>query len=214
MDGLCSFRPSEATRGRGGDGRRGNTGRRAAQRVWAATATAPAPPPGSSWCAARGFPPASRTPAGRSSATACACRCVERQQRALERRQPIERHAREVVVLEMIVGVEEREVPEPVAAHQRAPLRRVGGIDVVVLAEPVQRERDRKDEEDGDDARRTPRRPPKTHQISASADRWNPIDSQRSQRDACAAAPQDTWTSPGARRGSRSGTAPACSTAA
>ena len=54
-------------------------------------------------------------------------------------------------MLEVIIRVEEREVPEPVALHQRAPLRRVGGIDVVVLAEPVQRERDRKDEEYGDD---------------------------------------------------------------
>ena len=73
---------------------------------------------------------------------------VERRERPLQRRQPVERHAGEVVVLEMVVRVEECEVPEPVAAHQRAPLRRIGGVDVVVLAEAVQRERDREDEED------------------------------------------------------------------
>src|SRR5262249_9419367 len=56
-------------------------------------------------------------------APAHAMTLVERRQIALERRQPVERHAGEVVVLEVIVGVEEREIPEPAAAHQRAPLR-------------------------------------------------------------------------------------------
>ena len=73
---------------------------------------------------------------------------VERRQRPLQRRQPVERHAGKVVVLEMVVRVEEREVPEPVAAHQRAPLGRVRWIDVVVLAEAVQGERNRENEED------------------------------------------------------------------
>src|SRR5689334_1903451 len=59
---------------------------------------------------------------------------VERRQFALQRREPIEGDTREIVVLEMIVGIEKRKVPEPVAAHQRAPLGGIGGIDVVVLA--------------------------------------------------------------------------------
>src|SRR4030095_8489413 len=50
------------------------------------------------------------------------------------------------------VGVQEHEVPEPVATHERAPLRGVRGIDVVMLAETIQRERDGEDEEDRDDA--------------------------------------------------------------
>ena len=73
---------------------------------------------------------------------------VERRERALQRRQPVERHAGEIVMLEVIVGVQEREVPKPVAAHQRAPFRGVVGIDVVVLPQTVQREGDREDEED------------------------------------------------------------------
>src|SRR5262249_47523413 len=44
---------------------------------------------------------------------------VERQQRALQRGQPVEGHAGEVVVLEVVVRIEEREVPEPVAADER-----------------------------------------------------------------------------------------------
>ena len=78
---------------------------------------------------------------------------VEGRERTLQLVQPVERHAGVVVVLEVVVRVEEREIPEPMAAHQRAPLGRVGGIDVVVLAEAVERERDREDEEDRDDAR-------------------------------------------------------------
>ena len=78
---------------------------------------------------------------------------VERLQRALQRRQPVERHAGEIVMLEMVVGIQEREIPEPVAAHQRAPFRRIVRIDVVVLPETVQRERDRKHEEHRDDIR-------------------------------------------------------------
>src|SRR5262245_35148794 len=54
---------------------------------------------------------------------------VEGHERPLQLRQAIERHAGKVVMLEVIVGVEEHEVPEPVASHERAPLRRVGGID-------------------------------------------------------------------------------------
>ena len=57
------------------------------------------------------------------------------------------------MMLEVEVRIQEREVPEPVPAHQRAPLRRVAGIDVVVLAEAVEREGDREDEEDRNDAR-------------------------------------------------------------
>ena len=52
---------------------------------------------------------------------------VEGHQRALQRGEPVERHAGEVVVLQVIVRVQEREIPEPVAAQQRAPLRRVVG---------------------------------------------------------------------------------------
>ncbi len=76
---------------------------------------------------------------------------VERRERALQRRQPVERHAGEIVMLEMVVGVQKRKIPEPVPAHQRAPFRGVVGIDVVVLAEAIQRKRDRKHEEHGDD---------------------------------------------------------------
>ena len=100
-----------------------------------------------SWCAARGSRRASRRAGPSRSASACGG-VVERPERALQRRQAVERHAGEIVVLEVIVRVEEREIPEPVAAHQRAPLRGIGRIDVVVLAEPVQREGDREDEED------------------------------------------------------------------
>src|SRR5262245_55793912 len=57
---------------------------------------------------------------------------VERDQRALELGQTVEGNARKVVVLEVVVRVQEDEVPEPVAAHQRAPLRRIRRIDVVV----------------------------------------------------------------------------------
>ena len=76
---------------------------------------------------------------------------VEGRECALQLGQPVERHAGVVVVLEMVVRVEEREVPEPVAAHQRAPLRRIGGIDVVMLPEAIEREGDGEDEEDRDD---------------------------------------------------------------
>ena len=84
----------------------------------------------------------------------------------------------------MIVRVEEREVPEPVAAHQRAPLRGIGGIDVVVLTEPVQRERDREDEEDRDDVGARAAPPPANVQISASTVRCAAIDTLRSSGDA------------------------------
>src|SRR5438093_713968 len=78
---------------------------------------------------------------------------IERHERPLERRQAIERHPGEVVVLDVIVRVEKREIPEPVPPHERAPLRGIARIDVVVLSEPVQRERDREDEEDRDNVR-------------------------------------------------------------
>jgi hypothetical protein len=78
---------------------------------------------------------------------------VERHQRALHLRQPVERHAWEVVMLEVVVRIEVDEIPEPVPAHEGAPFRGIRRIDVVVLSEPVQREGDRKDEEDRDDAR-------------------------------------------------------------
>src|SRR5687767_1065954 len=77
---------------------------------------------------------------------------VERPQGLLKLRQPVERYPRKVMVLEVIVGIEEHEVPEPAPAHQRAPLRRIGRIDVVMLAETVQREGDREDEEHRNDA--------------------------------------------------------------
>src|SRR5215211_1808318 len=78
---------------------------------------------------------------------------VERDQRALHLRQTVERNTGEIVVLEMVVRVQECKVPEPVPAHERAPLSRIGWIDVVVLAQAIQREGNRKNEEDRDDAR-------------------------------------------------------------
>src|SRR5436190_4932755 len=66
---------------------------------------------------------------------------VERDQRPLQLRQPVERHARKVVVFEMIVRIEKGEVPEPVTAHERRPLRRIARVDVVVLPQPVWHER-------------------------------------------------------------------------
>src|SRR3982751_364161 len=77
----------------------------------------------------------------------------ERNERALQSRQPVERNTREVMMLEMVVRVEECEVPEPVPLHQGPPLRRIRGIDVVVLAKAVQRKGNGKHEKDGDDAR-------------------------------------------------------------
>jgi len=49
-------------------------------------------------------------------------------------------------------------VPEPVTFHERAPPRRVGRVDVVVLPQPVERERHREDEEHRHDVRADRRR--------------------------------------------------------
>src|SRR5215203_2651538 len=78
---------------------------------------------------------------------------VKGHQCALYLRQAIERHSWEVVMLEMVVGVQEGKIPEPVPAHERSPLRRIGGIDIVVLPQTIQRERDGENEEHRDDAR-------------------------------------------------------------
>ena len=77
---------------------------------------------------------------------------VERPQRDLELGQAIERHAREIVMLEVVIRVQVREVPEPAAAHQRAPLGRIARVDVVVLAQPIESEGDREHEEHRHDA--------------------------------------------------------------
>src|SRR6185436_20117493 len=91
---------------------------------------------------------------------------IEGNQRALESRQTIQRNAREVMVFEVVIGVQEREIPEPVSLHQRSPLRRIVRIDVVMLAEPVQGEGDRKHEEDRNDT--GPKRGIETEEIPES----------------------------------------------
>src|SRR4051794_38701126 len=77
----------------------------------------------------------------------------KRNECTLQSRQAIERNTRKVVMFEMVVRVEKRDVPEPVPLHQGAPLRGIGGVDIVVLSETIQRKRDREYKKDGDDAR-------------------------------------------------------------
>ena len=78
---------------------------------------------------------------------------VERHERALNGRQSIERHTGKVVMLEVIVGVQVGEIPEPVAAHQSAPLGGIIRIDVVVLSQSIKCERHGEHEKHRDDAR-------------------------------------------------------------
>src|SRR5205823_4659839 len=68
--------------------------------------------------------------------------------REVEAPQVVERNAREVVVLEVVSRREVPEVPEAAGPDDRTPLGGIGRIDRVVLAEPVQSERDREDQED------------------------------------------------------------------
>src|SRR5713226_8166222 len=51
----------------------------------------------------------------------------------------------------MVVRIEKGEIPEPMAAEERAPLGRIGWIDVVMLAKTIEGERDGEDEEDRED---------------------------------------------------------------
>ena len=105
---------------------------------------------------------------------------VEGLQRALESRQPVERHAGEIVVLQMVVRIQEREIPEPVPAHERAPLGRIVRVDVVVLAEAVQGEGDRKTKNTGTMYARSRASNPANAHISARTVRCATIDTRRS----------------------------------
>src|SRR5664280_1726648 len=70
-------------------------------------------------------------------------------ERGAQRRQAVERHGGEVVVLEVQVRPEIDELPERRARHPRAPFRGLAGHDVVMLPEAVEGERGREDEEHG-----------------------------------------------------------------
>ena len=68
----------------------------------------------------------------------------------VQRGQVVHRNAREVVVLDVVVGAQEDAVPQQGARpHERAPVGGIVGVDVVVLPEAVERERDGKHQEDG-----------------------------------------------------------------
>src|SRR5260370_32444206 len=73
-------------------------------------------------------------------------RVEERTQSKVQPAQVIERNRREVVMLEVVSGVEIPEVPPARRLQDRSPLGRILGPDGVMLSEPVQSERARKDE--------------------------------------------------------------------
>ena len=103
-----------------------------------------------------------------------------------------------------------RSRPRTTSLHQRRPLRGIGGIDVVVLAEAVEREGDREDEEDRDDVELPRDRPAaEVNAIAASTPRWESDRDRSFARDALAQLRLDTRRSSVAQRGSRSGKAPA-----
>ncbi len=99
-------------------------------------------------------------------------------QAPLEARQVVERHALEVVMLEVEIGIEVREVPQRISIDSRAPLAHVGGIDPVVLPEPVDRERDREDQQIGQEVG-AGRGAPTPEQNEYRGDEHMPTDGQR-----------------------------------
>src|SRR4029450_4193100 len=60
---------------------------------------------------------------------------VKRHKGALRSRQPMEGTPGKIVVLEVVVGIQKGEVPKPVTLHERAPLRRIVRVNVVMLPE-------------------------------------------------------------------------------
>lgn len=75
---------------------------------------------------------------------------IERFEALLEAGEVVKGNAGKVMVFEVIVGIEIDEIPEEIPFHQRRPLGDIVGIDVVMLADPVDGESNRKDEEIGD----------------------------------------------------------------
>src|SRR5712691_3627434 len=74
-------------------------------------------------------------------------RVEERAQRKVQAAQVVERNRREVVMLEVVCGVEVPEVPPARRLQNRPPLGRIFGLDGVMLPEPVQRESDGENQE-------------------------------------------------------------------
>src|SRR5438552_16640011 len=69
-------------------------------------------------------------------------------ERFVKPRKVVEGDPGEIMVLQVVIGPEVGEVPEPAGLYLRAPLRRVAGLDVIMLSQAIQGKRRGKNQEE------------------------------------------------------------------